>query len=267
MRYFDAHNHLQDERLLAQVDGLAQELLQLGLVEAVVAGSGVEDWATVAQLAQRYSWIRPSFGVHPWYVREQPADWLPQLRHWLLQFPNAGLGEAGLDRWIADPDVPLQQAMLWAQLELAVELERPVTLHCLRAFGLLEEMLKSCTRPQRGVLLHSYGGPVEMLPSWQKMGCYFSVSPYFLHPRKAAQWQTFAEVPLDRLLIETDAPDMWPPDELNPRAMLDSGGKPMNHPGNLDLLCHHLAKLRQMPEAELAEQLEANHRRLFGRDM
>lgn len=263
-RYYDAHNHLQDERLQPHLRHLAQSLPQLGLVKAVVAGSGEEDWESVAALAEQYPWVIPSFGVHPWYVKEQSTDWEAKLRSYLQRYPQAGIGEAGLDRWIADPDVPLQVQVLRRQFTLAVEYLRPVTLHCLRAFGLLAEELQAAPRLPSGFLLHSYGGPVEMVPQFAKLGAYFSVSPYFLHTRKAQQWTTFRTVPLDRLLVETDAPDMWPPDKVNPLPLKDETGKAMNHPANIQLMYQALAKLRGITPDALEQQVEQNFLRLWG---
>ena len=264
MRLFDAHNHFQDERLDAHRDAIAMQLPGLGLVKAVVAGSGESDWASVADLARRYPWVLPSFGVHPWYVREQSAAWRETLLRYLQEFPGGGVGEIGLDRWIQNPDVAIQVALFRDQLELAAQLDRAATVHCLRAFGLLEETLRDSTRPERGFLLHSYGGPAEMIPSFVKLGAYFSVSPYFLHERKARQWEAFRSVPLDRLLIETDAPDMWPPEELNPRPLRDGEDKPINHPANIELMYGAVARLRGMSVAELSPQVEANFVTLFG---
>lgn len=264
MRCFDAHNHLQDDRLDHCREAIAAQLPALGLVRAVVAGSGVEDWHSVSALADQYSWVLPSFGVHPWYVKEQPADWLSTLEHYLQRYPAAGVGEIGLDRWIENPDVDLQVSMMRQQLGIAARDNRPATVHCLRAFGLLDETLRSSPLPARGFLLHSYGGPVEMVDGFAKLGAYFSISPYFLHERKLRQRETFRSVPIERLLVETDAPDMWPPDAINPHPLRDAADKPINHPANIELMYHELAKLRQMPVDELAAQVEHNFVTLFG---
>jgi TatD DNase family protein len=102
-----------------------------------------------------------------------------------------------------------------------------------------------------------------MIPSFVKMGAYFSLSPYFGHARKAQQLATFAAVPMDRLLAETDAPDMWPPDELNQHP-LEHQGKPINHPANLQVSYTLLATVRAIPMLDLVHQIEQNYRRLFG---
>jgi TatD DNase family protein len=236
----------------------------VGLRKAVVAGSGVEDWPQVAALARQHSWVLPSFGVHPWYVKEQPDDWRATLEHHLNEFPNAGVGEIGLDRWIEHADVPLQTRFFAEQLTLAASMNRAASIHCLRAFGLLEEQLRASARPERGFLLHSYGGPSEMVPKFVRLGAFFSVSPYFLHERKARQWETFKHVPIERLLVETDAPDMWPPAHLNSRKLTSTEGSELNHPANIELMYEHLANLRGMTVSALADQVQDNFTRLFG---
>jgi TatD DNase family protein len=128
----------------------------------------------------------------------------------------------------------------------------------------MEETLRATPRPERGFLLHSYGGPAEMVPSFVRLGAYFSVSPYFLHERKARQWTTFAQVPLERLLIETDAPDMWPPTEINPHPLRDQDGKEINHPANIELMYQAVATLRGMSLEDFAAVVQANFQRLFG---
>lgn len=261
---YDAHNHLQDDRLDPWRDDILATMPQTGLVEMTVNGSCEEDWPAVANLAQRHSWIRPAFGLHPWYVKERSRDWATTLRQHLLDHPRAVVGEIGLDRWIENPDIEGQLDCFRTQLALAVELDRPATIHCLRAFGLLEETLRSCTLPRRGFLLHSYGGPAEMIPSFVKLGAYFSLSPYFGHPRKAAQLAVFQSVPLDRLLTETDAPDMWPPDELNRQPLQTADGKALNHPANLSVSYDLLAKLFHIPILELQATIASNYRALFG---
>jgi TatD DNase family protein len=183
----------------------------------------------------------------------------------LLRHPEAGVGEVGLDRWIERPDVPLQMQFFKAQLDLAHELERPLSIHCLLAWGLMQETLAAAKLPRCGFLLHSYGGSAELVPSFVKRGAYFSVSPYFFHPRKAAQLEVFRQVPLDRLLLETDAPDMWPPEDSDALKLSDPKGQTLNDPRNIAWIYERVAALRQIDQEELAQQVEENFCRLFGR--
>jgi TatD DNase family protein len=260
---YDAHNHYQDRRLDSDRESVLKALSELGIKEAVVNGSNEDDWENVAKLARQHEWLKPSFGLHPWYVKARTPAWQKRLRDYLLVFPNAAVGEIGLDRWIQNPDIEAQITCFRWQIELAAELDRPATIHCLRAWGLLEEQLRTLPLPKRGFLLHSYGGPAEMIPSFVKMGAYFSLSPYFGHPRKAQQLTTFAAVPLDLLLAETDAPDMCPPDELNLHP-LHCDDQPINHPANLQVSYDLLARACSIPMPDLLHQVGENYRRLFG---
>ena len=261
---YDAHNHLQDERLDPWREEIIAMMPGTGLGEMIVNGSCEEDWPQVAELARRLTWVRPAFGLHPWYVKERSPAWLEMLHEYLQSHPQAVVGETGLDRWIENPDIEAQIECFKAQIDLAVELDRPITIHCLRAFGLLDEVLRSVTLPRRGFLLHSYGGPVEMVPGFVKLGAYFSISPYFGHPRKAAQLATFASIPLDRLLAETDAPDMHPPPELNPHPLDDPAGKTLNHPANLGVSYDLIAQQHRITREAAEGAVATNFARLFG---
>jgi TatD DNase family protein len=261
---YDAHNHLQDARLAAwRAAEMASFAQRCGVAGVVVNGTAEADWPAVAELARGFAWVRPSFGLHPWQVKARGPEWLARLREWLGLFPHAVVGEIGLDRWIEAPDVEAQRECFRAQMALAVELERPVTIHCLRAWGLLMEELRALQLPGRGFLLHSYGGPVELVPELVRLGAYFSLSPYFGHARKAAQRGVFAAVPRERLLAETDAPEMWPPEELNAHP-LTVAGLTVNDPANLAVSYALLAEVQGLPVAELEAQVGENYRRLFG---
>ena len=150
------------------------------------------------------------------------------------------------------------------KLALATERNLPVTIHCLRAWGPLWDILRTHPLPARGFLLHAYGGPAEMVHGFVKRGAYFSFNAYFLHDRKAAQRSVFQHLPADRLLIETDAPDLRPPDAQNLHPLLAPDGTPINHPANLALAYSALAKLRDSRAAELTGQIALNFARLFG---
>lgn len=260
---YDSHNHLQDSRLDPWRAQILAELPALGVAEAVVNGTRESDWPAVASLAHDHPWVRPSFGLHPWQVKARSPDWLHLLQDHLRAHPQAAVGEIGLDRWITDPDLPAQVTCFRAQMALATELKRPVTIHCLRAWGLLEEELRHQAPSPRGFLLHSYSGPADWVPALVRQGAYFSLSPYFGHERKVAQLATFRSIPLDRLLAETDAPDMRPPDTLNSHP-LTHNDQPLNHPANLTVSYDLLAKVHGLPLGEIIARIGENHRRLFG---
>jgi TatD DNase family protein len=262
--FLDAHNHLHDSRLLPWRADFLSMLPALGIRRAVVNGTREHDWAEVAALAKVTPWVLPSFGLHPWHVNARTPAWRDSLLRFLDAHPGAGVGEIGLDRWIEGHDLAVQSDCLRAQLAIAAERNLPATLHCIRAWGALEEILRDSPIPTRGFLLHAFGGPAEMVPGFLARGAFFSFPPYFIHERKAAQREVFRTLPADRILVETDAPDLGPPPERNPRPLLSADGHALNHPANLLLAYDALAELRGIPPAALATQVSENFARLFG---
>jgi TatD DNase family protein len=187
------------------------------------------------------------------------------LGQFLESVPSA-VGEIGLDRW--KPDLPYegQEEVFLAQLAIAAERNLPVSIHCLQTWGRLHELLRDHPRPACGFLLHSYGGPVELVPTLARLGAYFSFPGYFLHPRKQRQREAFRQVPPDRLLIETDAPDQLLPADKNRYPLKEpTTGKELNHPANLAAVYEGFAEsLEEKPE-QLADRVAENFLRLFGR--
>lgn len=289
MPFLDAHNHLHDERFLGRQSDLVAACRAAGITRMVVNGSCEDDWPAVANLARQHpDLILPAFGLHPWYVHQRSPEWFHALVHWLDVTPGATVGEIGLDRWIletptavgttfaARPPAPLTEQIEVFQRQLALASERrlPASLHCLQAWGPLFECLRA-TRPPSGVLLHSYGGPAEMVVPLARLGAYFGFPGYFLHARKTRQREVFRAVPADRLLAETDAPDqrlppatdafaatVWPAG-ARVEELAGPGDTPANHPVNLTLVYLGLAGLRRVPVTSLDAQLHENFLRLF----
>lgn len=260
----DAHCHYQDPRLRSVDLG---RLPLFGIRQAVVNGSSEEDWQDVANLAATHpDLVRPAFGLHPWYTKERTPDWDKTLESLLDAHPRASVGEIGLDRWMPAFDLPGQETVFLHQLQVAVDRDLPVSIHCLKAWGRLLELLKSNPRPSRGFLLHSYGGSWDLARSLLDLGAFFSFAGYFLRPRKTAVRDVFRRLPLDRILLETDAPDQCLPVELDHYRLPDPNdpARTINHPANLGAVYRELANLRGIPERDLQMAVWKNFVRLFG---
>ncbi len=159
-----------------------------------------------------------------------------------------------------------QEEVFIAQLRLAAERNLPVSIHCLQAWGRMLEILKREPRPACGFLLHSYGGPKEMVKPFADLGAYFSLAGYYAHERKQRQREAFKHVPLERLLIETDAPDQSLPAERTRFPLIDpASGRELNHPANLRGVYEFAAELFGESVETLAARIEENFLRLFGR--
>jgi len=263
---FDAHLHLQDPRL-GDPDPILATLHLLDVDKIVVNGTSPADWAAVAGLARLHpNTVIPSFGLHPWRLAPAPPDgWYARLEALLHAHPAAGIGEVGLDRWVEGHHLPTQIDALRPQIALAAQLDRPLSIHCLRAFGTLLDLLRASHLPARGFLLHSYSGPADLLPSFAELGAYFSFSGHFLHPRKSAQRATFKLVPHDRLLIETDAPDMLPPPTFTTHHLAHDPTlpSPPNHPANIASIYRGAADALEIPLHHLIDLAAENFARLF----
>ena len=273
MKFYDAHNHLQDDRFVGRQSELLAACEKSGVARMVVNGASESDWPQVLELAKHFggasvpasrTQIIPNFGYHPWYLPERTPDWLRNLEKFLDAVPSA-VGEIGLDRWKPGLSYEPQEEVFLAQLQIATERNLPVSIHCLQAWGRMLELLQTNPRPARGFVLHSYGGPAEMIPALAKLGAYFSFPGYFLHERKLKQREAFKHVPADRLLIETDAPDQLLPEEKNLFPLISAAGKPLNHPANLVAVYAGLAEFLSETVESLAVRVEDNFLGVFGR--
>ena len=246
----DAHNHLQQ---FEEPVAILEQCLKNGVSEMLVNGTAEADWLKVAQLADVHGEVIPAFGLHPWEVPYRSSQWLQTLRGFLEENPRASLGECGLDRWKKPFDLPDQIACLREQITLAVELRRPLTLHCLQAWGPLLELLQSMTELP-SFLLHAYGGSTEMVTPFVDLGAYFSFNGYFLHERKAAVRETFRHIPTHRILLESDGPSMLPPEAFQ----IERLPAEQNHPANLKAILPALAEILALSPEATAELTTRN---------
>jgi len=255
----DAHNHLQDPRLGESAPVIAA-MKASGVTRCVVNTTCEEDWSAVKNLAVlEPDLIRPAYGIHPWRAHGTRPGWLEKLRALLENNPQASIGECGLDQWIGNPSLEIQLPVFLDQLRLAREMERPMTIHCLKAWGPLFECFAESPPPSR-FLLHSFGGSIETARRLIPMGAYFSFSGHFLHARKSAVIDVFRALPMDRILLETDAPDMLPPPDFITHVLTGNH----HHPANLPAIGGALAAALGMLPAALAETTELNARACFG---
>jgi TatD DNase family protein len=261
---YDSHLHLQDPRLKSVFGNLSEVYDKLGVARVVVNGTEEADWEGVGQLAEMFSFVNPSFGVHPWKIFDRSQHWLGNLEYCIDHY-HGYVGEIGLDRWIEHNDFDDQIKVFRNQLQLATRKDVPASIHCLNAWGKLLEILEEEPLPLRGLLLHSYSGSVEIVPKLVELGCYFSFSGHFLLNRKAKARATFQAIPIQRILVETDGPSQMLPEELVEYPLPeDSEGNAVNHPGNIGAVYKGLAKVLGQPLDTFELQVAKNFEQLFG---
>ncbi len=128
----------------------------------------------------------------------------------------------------------VQEDVFVKQAEIAADLDRVMTVHCLKAWEELFTAMERATRWPEKFLMHSFGGSIEIAERLMKAhdGVMFSFSGYFLHERKRKVLEVFRQLPLDRILLETDAPEMMPPEKFLEFPLVEE----INHPGNLSAI-------------------------------
>lgn len=261
--YFDAHNHLQDRRFQNRVDEMIDLARKSGVVGMVVNGTTEADWPVVMELAERHAgFIRPAFGLHPWFVKQRSADWELRLQD-MLEYPGSSIGEIGLDRWIEEADIQDQRSVFLTQLNMAAERNVAASIHCLQAWGELVNSLQVADLPERGFLLHSYGGSIETALQLLPLGAYFSFPGAFAREKKTRQRDVFRQLPIDRILVETDAPDQLPPRSLQSFPLQSPEGEPINHPANLPALYDYAADMLQQSITAFVAHVQATADQLF----
>ncbi|KAG4176104.1 hypothetical protein ERO13_A11G222000v2 [Gossypium hirsutum] len=223
MKLFDAHCHLQDPRILNKAPKLISTALDSGLLNFAVNGVSEKDWHLVKEMGDKYPSVIPCFGVHPWYVPHRSPNWFTTLKEFFETTPSAAVGEIGLDKGSKGREIDFndQIDVFRQQLELAKELKKPASVHCVRAFGDLLHIVKDIGSFPDGLLLHSYLGSAEMVPEFVKSGAYFLLSGYIMPMKVQKAKKMLKTIPLERILLESDAPDALPHLELSSLFLVD----------------------------------------------
>lgn len=284
MKLFDSHCHLQDPRIFNKAPQVIKTALDTGIVHFAVNGVSEKDWHLVKEMSDNYPCIVPSFGLHPWFVPDRTPNWFNTLKEALEATPSAAVGEIGLDKGShgKEIDFTVQVEIFRQQLELAKQLKRPASVHCVRAFGDLLPIMKSVGPFPAGVILHSYLGSAEMVPEFAKLGAYFSFSGFLMSMKENKAKKMLKSVPTDRILLETDAPDALPrsdyldslffvegdasvPEEFRVQGEKSSTlpKETLNHPANIHNVLKFVASLLEVTKEELAEISYGNAIRLF----
>lgn len=254
MKLFDSHCHVQDDALFPAIGNVMERAADAGVVKMASCGTSSNDWNKVLQLAAKYPAVIPMIGIHPWFVKQRLAGdsslylWKEEfqtMEKLLREHPEAGVGETGLDSHKRFTNRMEQEASFVVHLDLARELNRPVAVHCVQAWGRLVEILREHAAPR--ILLHAFGGAPEMIPELVELNCWFSFCGSVTNPKAKRIRAAAVAVPDDRLLIETDSPDFTLP-----------GFQPPNEPANLVQVARTVAELRCIAPESLAARIFSN---------
>jgi len=255
-KFFDTHCHLQDPRFEGGPDAVIARALGTGVTHMVCCGTREEDWPAVLELARRHASVLPMLGLHPWYASEAAPGWMERLAS-LAGTARIGIGECGLDFALQDADRELQETVFRLQLRLARDLDRPLSIHCRRAWEPLAAIARKEGRPKAGAVIHAFSGSAEVARELQGLGFHLGFGCSLANPANTRGPKAVRAVAEERLLFETDAPD------IPPRLPGTDVSAP-NEPANIRLAAEVAARLRDEPLEVLASRVHANALRVFG---
>lgn len=248
----DTHCHLDAVEFAADRDQLVAQSLVAGVSTLVVPAVTAPGFAQTRQMAQLYRCCRIALGLHPIYIQSHLPQHLSWLRAQLAQGGVVAVGEIGLDGFVPGLDMAAQEVLFVAQLQLAAEFDLPVLLHIRKAQDLI---LKHVRRIRvKGGIAHAFNGSRQQADEFIKLGFRLGFGGAMTFDRARRIRELAATLPLQALVLETDAPDMAPAWAYRQR----------NSPVHLPRIASVLAELRQMTLADVAAATSANARELLG---
>lgn len=253
MQFIDTHTHLYDEAFAGEEDLAVQRAKEAGITRMILPDIDSQTRDAMFELAARHEGILfPCLGLHPTSVR---ADWEKELEL-VEERPARGIkaiGEIGMDCYWSREYVKEQQIVLRRQLELADKLSLPVIIHSRESTELILNVLKECRHLNISGVFHAFSGSVETYRELQRLGDWYIGIGGVLTYKKASIAETIKDIPLSRILLETDSPYLTPVPYRGKR----------NESSYIPHIAARLAEIQGKDIAEVAETTTENAVKLF----
>ena len=252
MNLIDTHAHLTFNPLAKQLTDVLERAKQAGVEKIITVGTTADDSVNAARLANEYSDIFASVGIHPHEAdKMQSADALENLIE--SNHKIVAIGETGLDYHYNFADRNNQKKLFESHLDLALKYNLPVIIHCREAFDDVFAIIRSVSENLRGVF-HCFSGSVEQAETIIEIGWYISVTGIITFKNADALRAAIKSIGISKLMIETDCPYMSPEPVRKNR---------INEPANVKYIAKLLSDLLNLPMENVAEILHNNTLRLF----
>jgi TatD DNase family protein len=247
----DSHCHLDVAEFDVDRDAVIARARAAGVSRQVVPAIEAAGWTKLREVCATHPGLFAAYGLHPLFLRAHRDAHLGELRGWIERERPVAIGECGLDFFVDDLDVDGQQRFFAAQLQLAREFDLPVIVHARRAVDAVIAAIKRIGR-LRGVV-HSFSGSIEQARQLWDLGFLVGLGGPVTYERAHRLRKLAAGMPIEYLLLETDAPDQ--PDAAH------RGGR--NEPARLTNVLDAIAALRGEDAAAIGAATTANAQRLF----
>jgi TatD DNase family protein len=258
--FFDSHCHFDFVDFDQDREQIWRDCNARGIQHLMIPGVAPEQWQIAAAIANQHKNIVIGVGLHPHWIQKDLADesiphYLTNIRQQLEQNTQqqncVAVGECGLDSFI-ETSMDLQQQVLAVHLQLAQEAELPLIIHCCKAHNELFTLLQHYELPAGGVI-HAFSGSYELAARYWAMGFRLGIGGTITYDRAQKTRAAVKQLPLEAILLETDAPDM----------PLSGKQGERNSPVNIIEIAQALADLRGETLASIAAQTTRNAQTLF----
>jgi TatD DNase family protein len=251
LELIDSHCHLDDPRLDPDRAGVLARAKAAGITHLVVPAVSAETWPRLRELANSHAEVHAAYGLHPMFLSDHRVAHLEELANWLEREQAVAVGECGLDFYLPGLDRDEQHRYFIGQLALARDLHLPVVVHARRAVDAVIQAIRRF--PTLSGEIHSFAGSEQQARQLIDLNFRLGFGGPVTYPRARRLRRLAAELPLEAILIETDAPDQ--PD-VNHRGEL-------NEPAYLPTVLRTLAELRDQSVDEIAVAVNRNARALY----
>lgn len=257
MRLIDTHSHLDFPEFDADREHVLGNAAASGVERVVVLGVTADNLQRVWQLACSDSRVYAALGLHPVFLAQHRLEHLLELRNWFERLRGdprlCAVGEIGLDYYLPELDPAEQQVLFEAQLQIACDFDLPALLHVRRSHAQVIATLKRY-RLQRAGIIHAFAGSFEEAREYIKLGFKLGLGGAATWPQALRLRKTVARLPLESVVLETDAPDMAP--AMYPGLR--------NSPEHLPQIAQVLAELMGVAPEQLAAASSRTACELFG---
>lgn len=254
MTIIDTHTHLYLDEFKADIEEVLHKAAAEGVEQFYlpnVDSTSIED---LISLADKYPGkCIPMMGLHPCYVKENAADELKLVKHWLQKRSFAAVGEIGLDYYWDKTFVPQQKDAFRQQISWALELNLPIVIHSRESMQDCIDIVKEYQKGKLRGIFHCFGGSAEEAQQIMDLGFLMGIGGVVTY-KKSGLAEVLPSIPLEYLVLETDAPYLSP---------VPFRGK-RNEPSYLKYVVEKMAEILHRPAAEIAAQTTANAQKLFG---
>jgi TatD DNase family protein len=248
----DSHSHIDTAEFDADRSAVIQRARDAGVTRQIVPAIALSGFEKLRELCRTEAGLHPAYGLHPMYLAEHRPEHLSDLADWIARERPVAVGECGLDFYIENLDRDQQYVYLDRQLELAREFDLPVILHARRAFDDVAAAIRR-VGGLRGVV-HSFSGSEEQARQFWKLGLHLGIGGPVTYERAKRLRSIVASMPIEWLLLETDAPDQ----------PLSGHRGQRNEPACVSEVLGAVATLRGESREGVAAATTANAERLFG---